>query len=175
MNHLQLFWFYLFSLTAIAASLVVVTNRHPTYAVLALTVTMLALSALFVLLKAYFVAIIQILIYAGAILVLFLFVVMLLGVEGPTEPVGNGKTSLLSRSRPVIQCALTFFFMAEIGFVIVQAKHLPAETSNHLSGTAESIGEALFSRYLLPFELVSGILLIGIFGVVSLAYQGRKK
>src|SRR3989338_2415638 len=81
MNYLEIILFYLFSLTAIASALMVVTNRRPTYGVLALAVTMLTLSALFVLLQAYFVAAIQILIYAGAILVLFLFVIMLLGVE----------------------------------------------------------------------------------------------
>ena len=81
MNHLEIVLFYVFSLTAIASSMIVVTNQKPAYGVLALALAMLALSALFILLKAYFVAVIQVLIYAGAILVLFLFVIMLLGIN----------------------------------------------------------------------------------------------
>ncbi len=172
MNHLQLFCFYFFSLTAIVGALVVVTNRRPAYAILALTLTMLALSALFVLLEAYFVAVIQILIYAGAILVLFLFVVMLLGIESNESEENKPKRPI--RMQTLIQTALAVFLFVEFSLIIIEAKYLP-QTMIHIPGTVESIGEALFTRYLLPFELVSGILLIGIFGVVSLAYRGYEK
>ncbi len=173
MNNLGLPLFYLFSAVAVVSSFIVVTNRRPAYSVLALTLTMLALSALFVLLEAYFVAVIQVLIYAGAILVLFLFVIMLLGMEGSDRPI-NQEKSFFNCVRPLIQIALAALFLAELGFAIAQAKNLP-QIVTHVAGNVEAIGETLFVRYLLPFELVSGILLIGIFGVVNLAYQGRKK
>ncbi len=173
MNNLGLPLFYLFSAVAVVSSLIVVTNRRPAYSVLALTLTMLALSALFVLLEAYFVAVIQVLIYAGAILVLFLFVIMLLGMEGTDRQI-NKEKSIWNIVRPVAQLVLAVLLLAELGFAIVQAKNLP-QIVTHVAGNVEAISETLFTRYLLPFELVSGILLIGIFGVVNLAYQEQKK
>ncbi len=173
MNHLGLPLFYLFSATAIISALIVVLNQRPAYSVLALTLTMLALSALFVLLEAYFVAVIQILIYAGAILVLFLFVIMLLGIEGADRPNSKEK-SFFDRIRPIIQIILALLLLAEFGWAIFGLKHFPT-MATPVIGNVEAVGEMLFTRYLLPFELVSGILLLGIFGVVNLAYQGRKK
>lgn len=170
MNNLQLPLFYFFSAVAVAASIIVITNRRPTYSVLALALTMLALSALFVLLEAYFVAVIQVLIYAGAILVLFLFVIMLLGVEGQDQPVQREK-SFLNRLQPFVQTLLAALLLAQLGVALFQAKHL-TQTAILVAGNVEAIGTALFTQHLLPFELVSGVLLIGIFGVVNLAYQG---
>lgn len=173
MNHLQLSLFYIFSATAVISSLIVVINRRPAYSVLALIVTMLALSALFVLLEAYFVAVIQILIYAGAILVLFLFVIMLLGIESADQPESK-KTSLIVVIRPFIQTILVVLLFAEFGYAIFQTKQF-LQISATVVGNVEAIGVVLFTRYLLSFELVSGILLIGIFGVVNLTYHGQKK
>ena len=164
MNHLETYLFYISALTAILSALTVVANRKPTYAVLALTVTMISLSSLFVLLKAYFVAVIQILIYAGAILVLFLFVIMLLGIKGPErtkKPQGLQKT---------ISLAIILAFSGEL-LIAVFAFQSAKISGVSLSGTVEALGEALFGPYLFPFELVSGILLIGIFGVVNLAQK----
>ncbi len=173
MNHLGQFWFYLFSAVAIGSSLIVVTNRRPAYSVLALTLTMVALSALFVLLEAYFVAVIQVLIYAGAILVLFLFVIMLLGIEGAERQPSREK-SIWNIVRPAAKFILAAVLLAEFLFAIAQIKFQP-EGFLHLAGNVEAIGEVLFTHYLLPFELVSGILLIGIFGVVNLAQPEKKR
>lgn len=164
MNAWQVALFYFFSLIAVFSSVVAVTNRRPTYGVLALAVTMLALSGLFVLLKAYFVAVIQILIYAGAILVLFLFVIMLLGVGKQDPP---EKVSKLNR---IFRLLLPAALLSELAFLIL-AFGMPPSAPQDLAGTVEAIGQALFRDYLLPFELVSGILLIGIFGVVGLAHK----
>ena len=173
MNHLGQFWFYLFSAVAVSSSLLVVASRRPAYSVLALTLTMVALSALFVLLEAYFVAVVQVLIYAGAILVLFLFVIMLLGVEGAEQQPGKEK-SIWIIVRPAAKLILAVLLFAELAFAAAQMK-LQGTGIQGLVGNVEAVGEALFSRYLLPFELVSGILLIGIFGVVNLAYQEKRK
>ena len=173
MNHLEIVLFYIFSLAAIASSLVVVTNRRPTYGVLALVITMLALSGLFVLLRAYFVAAIQILIYAGAILVLFLFVIMLLGIgssEEVPETTQKNRASSLAKVRRNINIFLVFTFLAEL-VTVISAFGASNFLRENVAGTVEAIGLALFTNYLLPFELVSGILLIGIFGVVNLAHK----
>ncbi|MBI4372497.1 MAG: NADH-quinone oxidoreductase subunit J [Candidatus Omnitrophica bacterium] len=177
MNHWETVFFYIFSLTAIASSLIVVTNRKPTYGVLALAVAMLALSALFILLKAYFVAVIQVLIYAGAILVLFLFVMMLLGVAGLGSPEEAGqKAAARAKIRKAVSFVLIISFFAELIIIISAFNDAQFARQNfvgaqNFTGTVEAIGEALFARYLFPFELVSGILLIGIFGVVNLAQK----
>lgn len=173
MNHLQILLFYIFALTAIASAIVVVKDRRPTYGVLALAIAMLALSGLFVLLQAYFVAVIQVLIYAGAILVLFLFVIMLLGVSetGKMEEASRKhKAASIAKIRRVVKVLLLLALLAELITVIlaVQGSKLPQE---NFQGTVEAIGMALFTNYLFPFELVSGILLIGIFGVVNLAHK----
>ena len=162
------FPFYVFALVTVASSLVVITHRQITYAVLALAVAMLALSAVFVLLEAYFLAVIQILIYAGAILVLFLFVIMLLGTSG-TDSAREAQNI-----RKWAKITLVLALLSEIAIAFYRLKEM-AFTPIHLRGTVEAIGEALFTDYLLPFELVSGILLIGIFGVVNLVQRELRK
>ena len=167
MNYLETYLFYISALTAVLSALGVVANRKPTHAVLSLTVTMIALSSLFVLLKAYFVAVIQILIYAGAILVLFLFVIMLLGVKG-TERAKKPKGM-----QGILNSIVIVAFLGELliaGFAFQNAKM----SGVSLAGTVEAVGEALFTQYLFPFELVSVILLIGIFGIVNLAQKERR-
>jgi NADH-quinone oxidoreductase subunit J len=129
---------------------------------------MLAEAVLFILLRAYFVAVIQVLIYAGAILVLFLFVVMLLGVG--TRDLEK-KTSKADRFIPFL---IAFAFPLELG-IVVTARAMPGPLRTEAFGTVEAIGGALFTSYLLPFELISGILLIGIFGVVGLAQRSPKR
>ena len=178
MNHLEMFLFYIFASTAIASSLVVITNRRPTYGVLSLAVTMLALSGLFVLLQAYFVAVIQILIYAGAILVLFLFVIMLLGVggaENEAESVRKTRAVSIAKTHRNISILLAFTLLGELITVISALGGVSKLPGENLIGTVEAIGIALFTNYLLPFELVSGILLIGIFGVVNLTHKELRR
>ena len=169
MNHLGIPFFYIFAIATIVSSVVVITNRRLTYGVLALSVTMLSLSGLFTLLHAYFVAVIQILIYAGAILVLFLFVIMLLGIDANEEGRKN-KATTRNGMHKNLNVLLLLFLLAELLIVIsaFQGSKFPLE---HFVGTVEAIGGALFTTYLLPFELVSGILLIGIFGVVNLTQR----
>ena len=168
MDSLEALLFYFFSFSAVLSAIIVITNRRPTYGVLALAVVMLAISALFVLLKAYFVAVIQVLIYAGAILVLFLFVIMLLGVGNEDQA---RETSKLSR---IIRLLLPLVLLSELA-ILIFAFGVPPFAHKDVVGSVEAIGEALFSHYLLPFELISGILLIGIFGVVSLAHKELQK
>ena len=176
MNHLGISFFYIFAAAAIASSIAVIANRRLTYSVLALTVTMLSLSGLFILLQAYFVAVIQILIYAGAILVLFLFVVMLLGIKGEEADSESRKNKATGRSKIQrnINIILLLVLLAEL-IIVTSALTASASPQKDFSGTVEAIGNALFTTYLLPFELVSGILLIGIFGVVNLTQKELRK
>ncbi len=168
MNNFQIVLFYVFAGFAVASALLVVLSRKTVYGVLALAGGMICLSGLFVLLEAYFVAVIQVLIYAGAILVLFLFVMMLMGIEGKeTRPVVSGR-------RFWMNLVLAAAFFGPLTLATVAGPPFKVFEQN-AAGTVEAIAGVLFSEYLLPFELVSGVLLIGIIGVVSLAQRERGK
>ena len=162
------FFFYLFATILILAGLAVVLARNPLYNVLSLVVVIFSLSSLFVLLEAFFVGIILLLVYAGAVLVFFLFVVMCLNLNSPTF------TSVQqSRFRWFGWISgLTFLF----GFFLAFKSFLVARTlgPSSIRGTIETIGQILFTEYLFPFELTSLLLLIAIFGIVSLAKGALK-
>ena len=162
------FFFYLFAVILILASLAVVLARNPLYNVLSLVVVIFSLSSVFILLEAFFVGIILLLVYAGAVLVFFLFVVMCLNLNSPTF-----TTIQQSRFRWLGWLAgLTFlsgFFLAFQSFLEV-----PTTGPSSIRGTVEIIGKILFTDYLLPFELTSLLLLTAIFGIVSLAKGALK-
>ncbi len=157
------FFFYLTATVLVLASLSVILARNPLYNVLSLVVVIFCLSSLFMLMEAYFVSIILLLVYAGAVLVFFLFVVMCLNLDAPTF-----TTAKQNRFRLFgIITALTFFaslFFATKSFIAAQGAG-----PESLRGTIEEIGKILFTNYLLPFEVTSLILLIAVFGIVSLA------
>ena len=164
MNHLETTFFYILSPLTVMGAVFVVISRKPTYSVLALAFAMLTLSGLFILLHAYFVAIIQILIYAGAILVLFLFIILLIGLEPKKE-----TQSFLSLTH-LLPLFLVFAFLLEAGVILFAAQQIGISQTT-IPGTVEHVADQLFGPYLLPFELVSGVLLVGIFGVVNLTQK----
>jgi NADH-quinone oxidoreductase subunit J len=166
--------FYLFGLIAIASALTFVTRKSPVSAALWLVVTMFSLAALYVMLDAQFVGVIQVLVYAGAIMVVFLFVVMLLNLGHPSEiadmrgrwgKIGGGLlglallAQLLAISRPRISTAFAL------------APDAVADRSREM-GVVGSVAQPLFNEYLLAFELTSLVLLVAIIGAVVL---GRRK
>src|SRR3989338_2193728 len=157
--------FYLFSLGAVVFALGVVLARSAVYSVLSLVGAMCLMAGLFVLLKAFLVATILVLVYAGAILVLFLFVVMMIDVKKLSE----GWAGL--RLPPVMALLLGGLVFAQIFGVI---RSLPASGTTAAHGTTEAIGRLLFSRYVLPFELTSFLLLAAIMSVVILAKKDAR-
>ena len=157
------FFFYLFAAILIFASLSVVLARNPLYNVLALVIAIFSLSCLFVLLEAFFVGMILLLVYAGAVLVFFLFVVMCLNLKTPLlEHAQQNRFRWLGTIAGLMFACL--FCLATKSFIKAQT----VEASS-IRGTVETIGKILFTDYLLPFELTSFLLLIAIFGIVSLA------
>ena len=152
--------FYAFTALMMAAALSVVFNRQPVYSVLSLLVVMFCLAALFVMLGAYFIAALQILLYAGAVLVLFLFVIMLLNLE----PEALARMRIITlRGAGTIAAVLLFVML-----VRVLTSWTPGQPSE-AAGTVEAVGRELFSGYLLPFELTSFIILAAVIGAVTLA------
>lgn len=161
-------FFYFFATTLILSSLAVVLSRNPLYNVLSLVVATFSISNLFILLEAYFVGIILLLVYAGAVLIFFLFVVMCLNLNTATASQENQ-----SRFK-VVGWLLGSCFLA--GFLLTAKSYLLTRgfEPSSIRGTIEIVGKILFTEYLLPFELTSFLLLIATFGIVTLA-QGALK
>jgi NADH-quinone oxidoreductase subunit J len=157
------FFFYLLAAVLIFASLSVVLARNPLYNVLALVVAIFSLSCLFVILEAYFVGMILLLVYAGAVLVFFLFVVMCLNLN--TITIATAQQSRFRWLGSIVGLMFACsFYLAALSFIKAQTME-----ASSIRGTIEVIGKILFTDYLLPFELTSLLLLIAIFGIVSLA------
>ena len=156
--------FYIFAILMVASALGVIFARNPVYAVLSLVSTLFALSGLFVLLEAYFVAAVQVAVYAGAILVLFLFVVMLLDIA--PEAVIRMKVGTLRFLGIFVGL---IFFWELITAIRSFLRTSGGLTGFPLSGTTAAIGKLLFTTYALPFEVASILLLVGIIGAVVLA------
>ena len=156
-------FFYIFATVLVLASLAVIMARNPLYNVLSLVVVIFSLSSLFILLEAFFVGVILLMVYAGAVLVFFLFVVMCLNLNSSIlNNLQQNRFLLLGRV-----AGLTFLYGSFLAFKsFLQAKAIEPSS---IRGTIENIGQILFTDYLLPFELTSLLLLIAIFGIVSLA------
>jgi NADH-quinone oxidoreductase subunit J len=157
---MTLFWI-LASLT-IAGALVTVLHRNPVYSALALVFTLFQVAIIFLALDAYLIAFLQVLVYAGAIVVLFLFVIMLLALE-PEEPLA-GHLPLR-----VTGALLSIVLAAELGALILTSGKVASGPMPDGFGETASVAERLFTAYLLPFELTSVLLLAAVVGAVVMA------
>jgi NADH-quinone oxidoreductase subunit J len=160
--------FWLFAAIAVVSACFVIAKRSPLGSALALAVNMVALAGLFAGLSAAFLFVIQLLVYAGAVVVLIVFVIMLLNL-GEEERRGNlvPRVKLLAASTVCLLAA---------GLVVraVMASPLPAPAEPPPGfGGIEMIAGELFTRYLLPFEIVGVLLLVGLIGAVVLARKGE--
>jgi len=160
--------FYLFAAIAVGASLLVIAQRNPVYSVLLLIASFGALSGLYVLLDAPFVAVIQIIVYAGAIMVLFLFVVMLL--NAPHE-----ETHYDEQVHPLMRPGpMRFGAVLALGLVVelIWALKRGAESGRFAGGAVSSvnaIGRLLFTEYAFAFEVTSILIIVAMVGAVLLA------
>ncbi len=152
--------FWIFAIVGVFCGGMVVWQRNPMGSAIYLVVTMLCLSGFYALLQGAFVAILQVLIYAGAVMVLMLFVIMMLSMR----PEGNEREGSL----PAWIMAGVIGLLAVIKFGTLLQLRTPSETSADF-GTIQGVGTQLFGPYVLPFELVSVLLLIAIIGAVILA------
>jgi NADH-quinone oxidoreductase subunit J len=156
-------FFYLFSTILVLASLAVVRARNPLYNVLSLVVVIFSLASLFILLEAYFVGVILVLVYAGAVLVFFLFVVMCLNLNP------KALTSVEQNRFRFFGWLTGAVFLFEMYLVVASLVQTQAVGPSTVRGTIETVGQILFTEYLLPFELTSLLLLVAVFGIVALA------
>jgi NADH-quinone oxidoreductase subunit J len=164
--------FYVFAALAVGASLLVVGQRNPVYSVVLLIVSFIALAGLYVLLDSPFAAVIQIIVYAGAIMVLFLFVVMLLNV--PREETEYDRTHPLNRpAARWMGAGLTLVLVLQIGWAVWHiSTRRPGALADAAPGTVSSvreIGRVLFTDYALPFEATSLLILVAMVGGILIA------
>lgn len=159
--------FILFAGMAIGCALSMVAQRNPLYSAISLIGVFISLACLYVTLSAPFIAAVQVIVYAGAIMVLVVFVIMLLNVEEAERPV---------RLRTLVPVAvvLAAMFFAETAFIIFFVQQNPATPAHNVSdvGLTSSIGSGLFTTYLLPFEITSILLLMAVVGAMTLARSG---
>ena len=158
--------FYIFAGLALFCGVMILVSRNPVNSAMFLVLTIAFLAGLFVLLEAFFLAAIQILVYAGAVMVLFLFVIMLLDLK--TEE--RRKIKLLGMFGGVIAVGtILAIFFKSLGSTQLSATRAPG----FQAGTVE-LGKLLFSQYLLPFEIISVLLLVAMVGVILLSKKDLK-
>jgi NADH-quinone oxidoreductase subunit J len=157
--------FWIFALLMLVFGAAVVINRNPVASALSLVLTFLGLSALFVSLNAYFIGVIQVLFYAGAVMVLFLFIIMLLDLRA--EEVRSLNWVALGGGAAV---ALLFFL--QVAYVIAHLKmgrQTMAQLPKIPTDDVHNIGMLLFTKFTLPFQLIGVLVLVATIGVVVLS------
>jgi NADH-quinone oxidoreductase subunit J len=166
--------FYLFGAFAVAASLLVIAQRNPVYSVLLLIGSFGALSGLYVLLDAPFVAVIQIIVYAGAIMVLFLFVVMLLNAPHEDTEFDERVHPLLRPGPMRFGAALALVLAGELWWALSRAGDTGAFAGGSVTSVS-AIGRTLFTEYAFPFEVTSILILVAMVGAVVLARRDHRR
>ena len=158
--------FYLFAVISIVSALFVVVAKSPINSVIALIVCFLSIAGHYILLNAQFLAVVHIIVYTGAIMVLFLFVIMLLNLNKSTEP----QKSFITRVSAVVAGALFLFTL--LGAIRHGVAIAPAHPFDAGTGLVKSVGTSLFTEFLLPFEVSSVLFLSAMVGAVML---GKKE
>jgi NADH-quinone oxidoreductase subunit J len=154
--------FYFLSALAIAGALLTVLNRNPVYSVLSLIVTFFAIAGHYFLLNSTFLAAVQIIVYSGAIMVLFLYVIMMLNLNQDTEP---NKSALTQVGAAIAGGSLMLVLVVALKDV---SQMNMANQVNENIGTIQQLGIVLYRDYLLPFEVSSVLFLVGMVGSVML-------
>ena len=162
------FFFFLFAIVGVGSAIMVVTNRNVVHAALFLLLTFFCVGATYVMLRAELLAAIQVLVYAGAVMVLFLFVVMMLDIN-----VARMRAAFIQYLPIGIVVLIT---MAVMMFMVVSQIHLdaPARQAADYNNTRE-LGLVLYTVYVYPFEIAAVILLVAIIAAIALTLRRRPK
>ncbi|HUX68769.1 MAG TPA: NADH-quinone oxidoreductase subunit J [Terriglobales bacterium] len=164
---MQLTLFLIFAVVAVAGAVNLLLQRHPIYSALSLVTVMGALAVEYLLLGAEFIAFIQVIVYAGAIMVLFVFVIMVLNAG-----------EVASQPRSKVAALLGLPVLTLLGIILVSRvagpfQHTPIGLGDFLVQTGP-VGQSLFHKFLLPFEVTSVLFLVGVLGAVVLAARREK-
>ncbi|MFC0344566.1 NADH-quinone oxidoreductase subunit J family protein [Epilithonimonas hispanica] len=155
------FLFFLVAFFAISSAVYFVFARNPLYAILSLIVTMFSIAGMYILLNAQFLGIVQIIVYTGAIMVLFLYILMMLNLNKEDE----SKKANLPKFIGIISVCILFVGMLG-AYRGLSGKTTVVDNIDHSVGLTKNLGRLLFNEYVLPFELASILILAGIVGAV---------
>jgi NADH-quinone oxidoreductase subunit J len=158
--------FFIFAGVAVLGALSLILQRHPIHSALSLIVVMVALAALYLLLGAEFIAAVQIIVYAGAIMVLFVFVIMLLNA-------GAEERTSFSRLARYVGIPAGVLLTLQLAYTVARASGQAARAPSVTPASTRDLSLLLFRDYVLPFELTSILILVAILGAVVLARRER--
>jgi NADH-quinone oxidoreductase subunit J len=158
------FFFYFLSTVTILSAILVITRKNAVHSALALIVTLLSLAGLYLMLYAPFVAGVQVILYAGGIMVLFLFVIMLVSLEKSLKEEQFNKQWLVGIAASLVLGAMFIFVYLKGSSIFPDKAVVLPENLN-----TQQVGMALYQQYLLPFEIASLLLLVAIVGAVVMA------
>ena len=163
-------FFYGFAGLALASSLLVILKKNPVASAFSLVVTFFSFAGIYALLDAHFIAALQIFVYAGAIMVLFLFVIMLLNADVPSFDLGRSHPWVKLSAGILCLTMVCLFVWAfkESGSWVPSGNYTP-ERIEASGGNVQVLSELMFSEYILPFEMTSILLLAAIIGAVAIA------
>lgn len=169
----ELILFFVFGSLALAGGLTVVAAKNPVHSAMGLMLTLFSLAVFYVVQAAHFVAAVQIIVYAGAVMTLFLFVIMLIGVDKE-----ESLKETIRFQRPLV--VLLGLSVLAIGVVVAVGGRFAWVTGTPLAGqeingTVEAIGDELFTTWLLPFEATSLLLIIASVGALALAFYAPRR
>ena len=154
--------FYFLSFVAVLSALMVVFSKNPVYSVLYLIITFFCIAGHYILLNAQFLAVVHVIVYAGAIMVLFLYVIMLLNLNEEAEP---HKSTILKITATI--CA-GLLMIVLIGSLKGTEQMIQQQTADPSIGLVKNLGKVMLTDFLLPFEITSILLLVAMVGAVML-------
>ncbi|MBL7979981.1 MAG: NADH-quinone oxidoreductase subunit J [Bacteroidetes Order II. Incertae sedis bacterium] len=166
---MELIFFFIMAALSVLSALSVVFAKSPVHSVLSLIVTFFLLSGQYVLLNAQFVAIVNLIVYAGAIMVLFLFVLMLLNLKDEAEP---QKSNLVRLSVTISAGMLLLTLMGSLRGVMAIP---PPPPQSATVGLVENLGKILFSDFVVPFEIASILFIAAMVGAVLIGKRNKEK
>lgn len=171
---MQLMIFYIFAAIAVMSAIMVITRRNIVHCALFLVLTILCIAGIYILLHAEFIAAIQVLLYAGSVIVMFLFVIMVVDLD-------IKQVCFHSAGRLFLVFIFGILFLWELIFIIKRSVfngykgEYTLSKIAELGGNPKALGELLYTKYLFPFEVISLLLLVAVIGVVILAKQRKTK
>lgn len=162
-----LFWFL--SALALFAAIGVIASKNPIYSVLSLIIVFFSISGLYILMNAQFLAIVNIIVYAGAIMVLFLFVIMLMNLNTETEQVKNIYMKIAG-----VVAGLTLLIVLVAALSHSETNRIVMRQGSSV-GLIENLGKVLFNKYVIPFEISSVLFLSAMIGAIILGKKEKAK
>jgi len=159
-------FFAIFAIVSVLGALMTVLARNPIRSAVGLLVTIIGISALFLRLNAQFLAAIQLIVYAGAVVVLFVFVIMLLGPDASLDPHGEPKGRL---SRALAAVLIGLLGVASTFLLLRNAQPMRFGAIRPEHGSVEAVGQLIFTRAVVPFELATALLIVAAIGAIAVA------